>query len=205
MFVPSHYAAANPRSIIRDHPFAAVVTTDEKGMHATATPVFFETMGAEEMDLVGHIARRNPQADGFHPDQNALLIFSGPNAYISGAWYRQKPQVPTWNYIAAQVQGTLTPLDDSAESLAVLQLTAERLSSRRGDAWHLEDAPQGRVEALLPHIRSFRVKARAIEGVEKLSQTHPQEDRLRVIANLAQRGESGDLAIARLMAEREAG
>jgi transcriptional regulator len=203
MFVPSHYVAAEARSIIRDYPLATLVTSSGEGLFSTASPVFFETLAEGEMTLVGHIARRNPQAEAMRSGQEALLVFMGPDAYVSGSWYAEKPQVPTWHYVSAQVRGTLNPIDDKAGNLAVLRLTAERLEGDGGDGWRMEDAPEGRVEALVPHIRSFRIRAASIEGIERLGQTHPHGDRLRVIAGLTRRAKPDDLAIAQMMAGRD--
>jgi len=200
MFVPTQYVAKSPRSIVDAYPFALLVTTDAAGMHATQTPIFFETEDPEEMRLVGHIARRNPQAAGLTQGQSALVVFTGPHAYISGSWYRTKPEVPTWNYVSAQVSGILEPLDEPEQNRAVLEKTARKLTAYgEDDAWGMEHAPEGRVEMLLPYIRSFRITAHSIHGASKLSQTHPQDDRERVIARLKHRARDGDTEIARAM------
>lgn len=199
MFVPVQYVAKSPRSIVEAYPFALLVTTDANGLHATQTPIFFETDDPEDMRLIGHIARRNPQASGLVPGQSALAVFTGPHAYISGSWYQTKPEVPTWNYVSAQVSGILEPLDEPEQNRAVLEKTAQKLNAYGEGTWAMEDAPEGRVEVLLPYIRSFRITAHSIHGASKLSQTHPQDDRERVIAHLQRRGYDDDAEIARLM------
>jgi len=68
-------------------------------------------------------------------------------------------------------------------------------------AWTLEQAPPGRVDMLIPHIRAFRIRIERLEGVTKLSQTHPPSDRMRVIRHLLDRGDGNSVDIARLMAE----
>ena len=199
MFVPVPYAAKSPRSIVEAYPFGLLVTTDAHGFHATQTPIFFETDDPAEVRLVGHIARRNPQASGLAPGQPALVVFTGPHTYISGSWYLTKPEVPTWNYVSAQISGILEPLDEPEQNRAVLEKTAQKLNAYGEGNWAMGDAPAGRVEVLLPYIRSFRITAHSIEGAVKLSQTHPQDDRERVIARLRRRGHDGDAEIARLM------
>lgn len=199
MFAPTAYAAENPRAIIRDHPFAYLVTMDPGGLHATPTPIYFETDAPDDDRLIGHLALRNPQASSLRQGQQALAIFSGPHAHVSGAWYEERPEVPTWNYVAAEVRGTLDPLDKPEENRAVLERIADKLNAHEGASWHLQDAPPGRVETLLPYIRSFRITIHEICGVTKLSQTHPPQDRARVIEHLVHRGGDGDAAIAALM------
>lgn len=199
MFAPAAYEAADSRAIVRAYPFAYLVTADDAGLHATPTPIFFETDDPDENRLVGHIARRNPQANGLRRQLPALALFSGPHAYISGAWYEERREVPTWNYVAAEVRGMLEPLDNPEENRRVLERTAEKLNDGSSAVWTLDDAPDGRVETLLPHIRSFRITIREICGVTKLSQTHPPHDRARVVDELNRRGSGDDVEIARLM------
>ena len=203
MFAPQAYAAEDPRRIILDHPFAFLVTMDANGLHATPTPIYFETDGPEENRLVGHLALRNPQAQGMAGNQECLALFSGPHAYVSGAWYRERREVPTWNYVAAEVRGFLDPLDDAAENEGVLNRISTMLNRTYEANWTLADATPGRVDALLPHIRSFRITIGDICGVTKLSQTHPPGDRARVIRHLLERGSAPDIAIATLMQANE--
>ena len=198
LYAPPAYAAADPGAIVSEHPFALLVTAAAHGIHATSTPVFFETDGGAET-LVGHMARRNPHAAALEAGQPALAVFWGPHAYVSSRWYEEKPEVPTWNYVQAHVRGTLTPIDDRDGQVAVLRRTAQVLEARGEPPWTLEDATPGRVDLLVPHIRSFRIRVERIEGVTKLSQTHPASDQRRVIAGLIAEGGPQGAEIARLM------
>jgi transcriptional regulator len=66
--------------------------------------------------------------------------------------------------------------------------------------WALDQAPEGRVNSLLPNIRGFRLTIARIEGVTRLSQKHPQSDQLRVIQSLLAQGDGDSVQIARLIA-----
>jgi transcriptional regulator len=202
LYAPDAYVATNPADIVRRYPFALLITTGPAGLLASSAPLFFETDSTERA-MIGHLARANPQAASLAAGQNALAIFCGPHAYISSSWYREKPTVPTWNYLSAHVRGTLVPIDDDARQLEVLRRTAAVMEHANTPPWTLEDAPPGRVEFLLPKIRSFRFSVEQIEGVTKLSQTHPPADRQRVIKQLRARDGDGDAAIARLMSALE--
>lgn len=199
MFAPAYYAAAEPAAIVRDHPFALLVTTGEAGLHATLAPICFERDGDEAV-LVGHLARRNPHAAALASGQPALAVFTGPHAYVSSRWYEEKPEVPTWNYLAAQARGTLEPIDELEAAREVLRRTVEVAERGAAEPWTLEQAEPGRVDVLLPKIRAFRIVLQSLDGATKLSQTHPPGDRLRVIDGLLARGRGGDVEIARLMA-----
>lgn len=126
-------------------------------------------------------------------------MFTGPHAYISAKWYQERPTVPTWNYLAAQLRGVIEPLDAPDEQLAILMLTASRLERESAAPWTIEQAPPGRVDELLPRIRSFRINVESFEGAAKLNQAQPPSDRERVVAALESRAGCGDLEIARLM------
>jgi transcriptional regulator len=174
MFVPPLYRAEDPAGIVERHPFALLVTPAEQGAHATSTPLFFERDG-DEATLVGHVARRNPHALALAAGQPALAVFWGPHAYVSSRWYQAKPEVPTWNYLQAQARGVLEPIDDAEGQLEILRRTARVLERRGEPPWTLDQAPAGRVEFLLPMIRSFRIRIESLEGATKLSQGHPAE------------------------------
>jgi len=197
LFVPPIYAAERPAEIVDQHPFALLVTAGAGGVHATSTPIFFARDDGRE-SLVGHMARRNPHAAALEDGQPALAVFWGPHAYISSRWYEEKPEVPTWNYVQAHVRGRLTPIDDPEGQLAVLRRSAEIVERKGEPPWTLETARE-RVDFLLPYIRSFAIDVEKIEGVTKLSQTHPPADRTHVHDALLAEGEPGGVEIANLM------
>ncbi|UIJ45678.1 FMN-binding negative transcriptional regulator [Sphingomonas cannabina] len=198
LFVPDVYRADDPAAIVGAYPFALLITTDEAGIRATSCPIVFERDGATDR-LLGHMARRNPHAPALSAGQHALAVFSGPHAYVSPRWYVEKPQVPTWDYVAAHVRGTLEPIDDEAGQLALLERTAACLERSADRPWTLDDAPEGRVAMLLPMIRSFRIHVDSIEGVTKLSQSHPPGDRARVAEALMR--DDDTRTIARMIAD----
>lgn len=200
MFVPEHYRAPDPRALVARYPFAQLVSAAGDGApFATSVPIYFASDAPDERVLVGHLARANPHAAELNDGQLALAIFAGPHAYISSSWYVERPTVPTWNYMTAQIRGRLTPIDDDAQQLAIMRRTIAMSERYNGSEWTMEDAPEGKVEFLLPMIRSFRIAIERIDGVTKLSQTHPPGDRQRVIAALRGRGAAEDLQIADLM------
>jgi transcriptional regulator len=199
MYAPGAYAASDPAAIVARYPFAHLITSVNGESFATPTPILFETDDTRAT-LVGHMTRINPHAQVLQPNQPALVVFSGPHTYISASWYRTVLTVPTWDYVAAQVRGRLDPIDDDEGQLAVLRRVAEVAERGSENPWTLEQAPPGKVQQLLPRIRSFRITIERIEGVTKLNQTHPASDRLLVIQQLLARDDSDSREIARLMA-----
>jgi transcriptional regulator len=199
LFAPEPFPAQDASAIVRDHPFAVLVTASAEGIHATSTPLFYETDDSRDV-LVGHLARRNAHSLALRDGQTALAVFSGPNAYVSPRWYAEKPEVPTWNYLAAHVRGSISVTDDTASLRKILARTAEVMERSSHQPWTLEQAPEGRVEALLPMIRGVRLRIESVEGVTRLSQKHPPADRMRVAWNLLASGDGDGAQIARMIA-----
>lgn len=197
MYSPQVYAAVDAIDLVRRYPFATLTTLAGGRIHATSLPLYFESDDTSTM--VGHLARINPQAEAMQPAQPFLAIFTGPNAYVSASWFRARLTVPTWNYVAAQVRGTLDPIDEDEEQIRILRHTAALAEAGVPNPWTLEQAPPGCVALLLPRIRSFRLKIEAIEGIEKLSQIHPPSDIPLIMRQLLLRGDSQSVEVARLM------
>ncbi|MDG2535935.1 FMN-binding negative transcriptional regulator [Sphingomonas sp. HITSZ_GF] len=184
LYRPDAYAALAPERIVDDYPFATLLSPD---LHATATPILFER--DDRTTLIGHLARRGSHAQAMQTGDRVLAIFAGPHAYISPRWYAEKPEVPTWDYVATHVRGRLEVIDDDAGQVEILRRTIDRMEADAEHPWTIDDAQEGRVAFLLPLIRSFRIHIDSIEGSTKLSQRHPAGDRERVVAALRARRE----------------
>jgi len=114
MYVPSHFRVADPSTIqtlIRDNSFGTLVSSGAGAPVATHLPFLLRTSG-ESLELAGHIARTNPQADALSGGEELLAIFQGPHAYISPRWYTEGA-VPTWNYQSVHCYGIPTVISDS--------------------------------------------------------------------------------------------
>ena len=106
MYTPPAFVEDDPsalRQLIREARLSSLVTATAEGLIATPLPLILDENEGEHGVLYGHVARANPQwrlpAAG-----EALVIFSGPDAYVSPSWYASKREhgkvVPTWNYVA---------------------------------------------------------------------------------------------------------
>jgi transcriptional regulator len=203
MYVPKHFAETRIEvlhGLIRDYPFAAVVANTVDGLVANHLP--FERVGGA---LHGHVARGNELArlDG----AEVLAIFQGPDGYISPNWYPTKQEthreVPTWNYAVAHVHGRLKVVADAAWLRALLERLTDRHEAAEPQPWHVADAPADHVEKMLPAIVGIEIAIERIEGKFKLSQNHPERNRLGVVAGLRRRDGDGDAELAALMALQE--
>jgi transcriptional regulator len=143
------------------------------------------------------MARANPQwqhADG----QRVLVVFSGPHAYVSPAWYETEDVVPTWNYVAVHVTGVLRVLHDPEALLALVSETVRFYEQSRPRPWQMTGSP-GYIERMLRGIVGFRIEIENIEGKWKLGQNHSQERRAKVALALREKGGEDAEALAALM------
>jgi transcriptional regulator len=137
--------------------------------------------------LVGHVARANPlwqEAAG----QQVLVVFQGPQGYVSPGWYASKAEhgkvVPTWNYTMVQARGVLQADEDPAALLDIVTRLSERHEAGRSLAWKVSDAPAGFIDTMLRAIVGVRIPLDSLVGKLKLSQNRPVADRAGVIRGL---------------------
>jgi len=147
-----------------------------------------------------HLARSNAIARAALPAP-ALIAVSGPDAYISPDWYGIEDQVPTWNYVAVHLRGTLSPLPvetlrDHADALSA-RFEADLLPKT---PWVSQKMTDGVMDRMMRMILPFRLTLTGIDGTWKLNQNKPAEARLAAAAALAARGGEADtITLARLM------
>lgn len=174
MYTPPVFAPADPTiawSIVREHPLGLLLLPDN-----SVTPLPF--LGDEhEGVLLGHLARANP-ASRVPSGVEARVIFLGPHAYVSPTWYGDpRRHVPTWNYVVAEVEGTLSWLGRT-ETRHLLERLCARFEAP--DGYTLDwTAPELRDE-MLEEIVGLRIDVCAIHPKLKLSQNRSPEDRERV-------------------------
>jgi len=154
--------------------------------------------------LLGHLARANPHARLLPGTARALVVFLGPEAYVSPGFYPSKAEhgrvVPTWNYEAVTVEGTVEVFDGPARLLdAVERLTARREAGRDAP-WAVSDAPPDFVAAQLKGIVGVRIAMERITGKRKLSQNRSEADKAGVRAGLEASDDARDHALLAAMA-----
>ena len=109
MYVPRRYEEKDADKIhafLKENSFAILVSVKDGLPIGTHIPLQLEKNAAGADVLMGHISRGNEQKYTLVDGAKVLAIFPGPHAYISPRWYT-KMMVPTWNYIAVHVYGTV--------------------------------------------------------------------------------------------------
>lgn len=155
-------------ALITDYPLAWLVSRGTSGFQATPLPMLAETDAEGDLvSLFGHCSRFNAQVGDLRAEPDALLLFSGPQGYMSPGDVSQPRWVPTWNFAVAVVEVEVEFVED--ETLASVGKLAEVLEADRAQPWTLADAGE-RIEALLPRIIAFRAHVRSVDTRFKLGQ-----------------------------------
>ena len=186
MYRPSMFDELRPERLhplVETHPLGLLVRAgrgDAAAPLADLIPWIIEPGPTPAGTLVGHVARANPlwqEAAG----QTVLVVFQGPQGYVSPGWYPAKAEhgkvVPTWNYTMVQARGVLHATEDPAAVLDIVSRLTQRHEAERSLAWTVGDAPAGFIDTLLRAIVGVRIPLDSLVGKFKLSQNRPAADR----------------------------
>jgi len=170
---------------MEDYAFVALVTAAPT-IRITHIPVLLNRTAGPYGTIYGHIARNNPQNATFDEHQQAVIVFQGPNSYISPSWYTKAEVVPTWNFAVVHASGTLKPVTDKQalhEFLAKLIATFE---SRYAPAstYDFGKLPDNYVYPMIGSIIGFEMKIESLEGKFKLGQERSEGDKAGILKNL---------------------
>jgi transcriptional regulator len=201
MYLPTHFAEDRKdvlHAAMRAAGLATLVTQTEDGLIASHVPLLLDAEAGPYGTLVGHLARANPQATSA-PIGEALVIYTGPDAYITPSWYATKREhgrvVPTWNYVAIHAYGTLEIFDDAERLHALVSRLTAHKETPRAAPWAVTDAPARFIDGQLKGIVGFALPIARLQGKWKMSQNRSEDDRAGVAAGLAAEGEDEVAAI----------
>ena len=199
MYIPKHFAQEDQALLIevmRAHSFALLISAQENGEPFVTHLPFVVRDKADRLIIEGHMARANPHWQYLEKDPRALIVFSGPHAYVSPSLYESKENVPTWNYIAVHAYGQVKLTHAMPDKHAA----QTRLIDALEPAYHRqfdELSPvymHGRMSAIV----AFEFIVERLEGKFKLSQNRPMADRRNVVAAFAE-GNDEQRAVANWM------
>lgn len=179
-------------ALVEEVGFGMIFAATPDGPRVAHVPLLWTPAGTVQF----HLARGNALTkylDGL----TVLALVNGPDAYVSPRWYADPAQVPTWNYVAVELEGRVRRLD-SAGLLGQITALSDKHEARiaQGDAWTMDQLPEAKLRGLLAGIVGFELEVQGWRETLKLSQNKSVEERARVAEGLE--GE-GSLAIAQLM------
>jgi len=195
-------------ALIRSQPLGLLVSAGPGGLEANSIPFLLDSSASKLGTLRAHMARANGQWRSLDGLTEALVIFQGPDRYISPSWYATKREtgkvVPTWNYLMVQVRGRPRAIEDPAWLRAQIEELTRTHEGRRPAPWAVDDAPADFVAMQIKAIVGVEMEIASIEGKWKASQNRPAADRQGVIAGLQAEGEPMALDMAEIVREESA-
>lgn len=175
-------------SIIQQYPFATLICSHAKGIDATHLPFIIEKNG-EDLVLLAHIAKANPLWKAVHAGSDVLVVFNGPNCYVSPNHYPTKQQngkaVPTWNYVVVHVKGSISFSNDPDWKYKVIDELTTVHEANSEIPWSISDAPDSFINNMLLAIVGVQITVNSIVGQWKLSQNQPRVNQQGVISGLS--------------------
>jgi transcriptional regulator len=214
MYLPRLFREDDPavlHEVMREHGFAALVTTRDNGPFVSHLPFLYEpSADAASSDpatgghgvLKAHMARANPHWKDFDPAREVLVVFQGPHAYVSPSWYEGALHVPTWNYVAVHAYGVPRIIEDHDELYRLLEVLVDTHEAGFERPWRFA-LPDDFVRDLMRSIVGFEIRITRLEGKLKLSQNREPEDQRRVREALGSSPDPAIQALARWMARVE--
>lgn len=183
------------RRIVRENPWATIVSPASTGLVASHYPVLLEegTEGAAGITLLSHVGRPDEVLHelGRH---EVLVIVQGPHGYVSPSWYPAGAVVPTWNHVTAHLYGMPELLPD-AENFHVLTELVDRFEARVPHPRALAQDEE-RARRVARGTVGVRVRVTRFEARAKLSQDKAPEVVGRIIEHLEGGGVYADPALA---------
>jgi transcriptional regulator len=203
MYVPEHHRESRLpvlHALIRAHPLGLMISGAPDGPLVDPVPFTLVEDGGLAT-LRAHVARANPHWRALRESPEAVVVFQGPEAYVTPAWYPSKREtgkvVPTWNYVVIEARGTATVIEDEAWLRAQIEALTALQEAGRAEPWAVGDAPGPFVAAMLRGIVGIEIAVRALVGKWKVSQNRPAADREGVVAGLASEGDAAMAAQVR--------
>jgi transcriptional regulator len=206
MYQPAHFREDRievQHALIRAHPLGMLFTAGPGGLIANPIPFVIDAGASERGTLRCHLARANPQWREFASIDECLVVFQGPQEYVTPSWYGTKREtgkvVPTWNYVTVHAWGRPQAIDDAAWLRRNVEDLTRMNESGLPAPWMVDDAPADYVASQLRAIVGVEIPINRIEGKWKVSQNRPEADRAGVVTGLRERGSD---TMSDLVAER---
>ncbi|WP_422491215.1 FMN-binding negative transcriptional regulator [Endozoicomonas sp. ALE010] len=206
MHIPSKFKEVNLgklHSFIQEYPLGTLIVSAENTLDADHIPFYLQRQENEQVILQSHIAKANPLWKKVVDGEEALLIFHGPNAYISPNLYPSKKEtgkaVPTWNYSVVHVRGRVFFKHESNWILQLLNKISDFHELNQNLPWSVSDAPAEFTKKLVNAVVGLEFVIDDIVGNFKLSQNKTASDYSGVVNGLASSKNSSDISVARQM------
>ncbi|WP_419953392.1 FMN-binding negative transcriptional regulator [Methylobacterium sp.] len=205
MYEPPHFRSDDleaQAALIRACPLGLLVSAGAGGLMANPVPFLLDREAGEAGTLRAHLARANPHWRDLDGLDECLVVFQGPDRYVTPSWYATKREtgkvVPTWNYATVQARGRPRVIEDEAWLRRQIDDLTRMREAGRDAPWAVADAPPAFTAAQIRGIVGIEIPIARLTGKWKVSQNRVEADRAGVAAGL-RRDAGGDDAMADLV------
>lgn len=195
MYVPKHFAETDLavlHALIGEQPLGTWVTQGSDELVVNHIPFYLDAAQGEFGTLIGHVARANPVWKNLSGALPSVVVFQGPQAYISPSWYPSKQAngkvVPTWNYAVVHAHGHAQIVEDRNHLLAIVTKLTGIHETGQAAPWKVADAPAEFIDTLLGAIVGIEIPLTKLTGKWKVTQNRPLPDQLGTVAGLQAQG-----------------
>ncbi|MDE2435897.1 MAG: FMN-binding negative transcriptional regulator [Sphingomonadales bacterium] len=196
-----HADRALLETLIDEIGFGMVFTQTPDGPRVAHVPLLWSGAHGNGGVVQFHLARGNGltrHLDG----ANALVVINGPDGYVSPRWYAEDDQVPTWNYVALELEGHARRLDEDGLLRLVSTLSDKHEAQiDEGEAWTMDKLSPARLRGLMAGIVGFEMEIQAWRETVKLSQNKDAADRARLADGLEAQGSPAIAQLMRILAK----
>ncbi len=160
------------------------LVTSSPALRITHIPVLTDRSAGPYGTIHGHISRQNEQAKALDGSNEAVVVFRGPQGYISPAWYETAQAVPTWNFAVVHATGRLRPVTEPKKLHTFLARLIDKFEKYQGTDYDFSKLPDSYVDGMLSNIIGFQMQIELLEGKFKLGQDRSEADRQGILKNL---------------------
>ncbi len=186
------------RNLIAERGFGLIVAQSPNGPVCAHAPVLLE-----QSILRFHLSSANGLNAALGQDPRALCVVTGPDAYVSPDWYGIRDQVPTWNYVSAEISGTVRAIPPEQAALMLDDLSAmfeERLAPK--PVWTRAKMDAARFDTMVRQgVIAYEMDVTSLTGISKLPQNKPLEAIEEVRAALSQSDDAQARALGLMMVQ----
>jgi transcriptional regulator len=211
MYIPRHFEETDLavlHALIRQRPLGAWVVFANGELTANHLPFLIDADRGPNGTLIGHVARSNEVWKSLTARTPSMVIFQGPQRYITPSWYRSKQEtgrvVPTWNYAVVHAYGSPRVIHDEAWLRAHVTELSHTHEHDRTVPWQVTDAPAPFIDTLLKAIVGIEIPLDSLQGKWKVSQNRSHADLIGTARGLSEEDDPEAQQLATLIAQAAA-